>query len=588
MRNRVTALATLLLLGLAAFIAIPTGASEPADAKKIEQLIEKLGGDDFADREKASAELDAIGAPALGALRKATASKDVEVSKRSADLIAKIEKRAETLRILTPKKVHLIYKETPVVEAVGDFSKKSGYAINLLDPEGKLKDRKISLDTGEVTFWQALDLFCDQAGLTEMDPAQGFGIGVAPGVRPLPIRRGPIKIQPLPPAEIKPEKEEKPQGALNRAQPGVALVAQVQAQAAPGVVQIQIIGGPGAAPGAGGFGGVVAWNGNVVNQIILVDGKARHLPTDASGAVRVRVMEKPEVFGPVGLKLTAEPKLQLQQVLNVRVVKALDDQGQTLTQAVANAPADPNAPVALPAIARAPIFFGGADQFTSVRLKKGEKASKALTELTGVILAQVLTPATPAITVDKIMDAAGKEFKGAEGGKIKVVEVTKNANGQITVKFELEQPANIFPANPFGVPGRIRIVPNPLPPGGLPAPGAAPGFAFQVEPPAQAVPVPVEIKIQQRVIILGGPGGAGGPAVFPNQGNGITLEDEKGNAIAVVAVNASFRRDVGGVVRENVMVFQPRKDQTPAKLVFSGSKSVSIEIPFTLKNVTLP
>ncbi len=605
MWNRLPRLALVLFLGLATLIAIPTGAAEPVDAKKIDKLIEKLSADDFADREKATAELDAIGAPALESLRKATASQDVEVSKRAADLVAKIEKRAETVRVLAPKKVHLVYKETPLAEAAADFAKKSGYPISLLDPDGKLKDRTISLDTGDVTFWQALELFCDKAGLAEMDSAQGVGVI---GPRPLPIRRVPIRIQPLPPVEIKPELEKPPQkeeaqrGAVKRAvlaQPELAFAFQVQAQAAPVVAEIQIIGGPAPAPGAGGFG-VVGWNGNGVNQIILMDGKTKPQPTDASGAVRVRVMEKPEVFGPanekeilLGLRLTAEPKLQIQQILNVRVEKAVDDRDQNLAQAVANVPAEANAPVALPAIARAPVFFGGADQYAPLRLKKGEKASKSLKELSGVVLAQVLTPATAAITADKIMDAAGKEFKGAQGGKIKVVEVAKNANGQITVKFELEQPANIFPANPIGavndpfvVPGRIRILPNPVPlPQAVPP---AQGFAFQPPVAQAAPPVQVQIEVRPGVVVVGPGGIAAGPVAFPNQGNGITLEDEKGNAIQVVGTNVLLRRDMGGVVRENVTVFQPQKDQTPSKLVFSGSKSVSIEIPFALKNVILP
>src|SRR4051794_39555173 len=99
MRNRFPGLAVVLLLGLATLVAIPTGAAEPVDAKKIEKLIEKLGGDDFGEREKATAELDAIGAPAIDALRKATTSTDVEISKRAGDLIAKIEKRSDTARI---------------------------------------------------------------------------------------------------------------------------------------------------------------------------------------------------------------------------------------------------------------------------------------------------------------------------------------------------------------------------------------------------------------------------------------------------------------------------------------------------------
>ena len=603
MRNRFPGLALLLCLGLGTVIAIPSGAAEPVDAKKIAKLIEQLGGDEFSEREKASAELDAIGAPALEALRKAAKNTDVEVSKRSADLVVKIEKRGETARLLAPKKVHLVYKETPLNEAIADFTKKSGYPINVVDAEGKLKDRKITLDTGEVTFWQAFDQFCEKAGLVEADATQGFANPGGIRIRPLPIR-------PLPPVEIQPEKEEKkpanprpeprqPQGKLNQAALAQPVVAPVQ-EAVPAVAPVQVIGRAVAVPvGPGGFG----VNANVANQIILVDGKPKAMPADYASAIRVKVMEDATALGRssdkeilIGLKVTAEPKIQIQQILNVRVEKALDDQAQSLVQAML-APADPNVPVALPAIARFGPIFGGLSQVTPVRLKKGEKASKSLKELTGVISAQVLAPATPAITVEKIMDAAGKEFKGVEGGKIKIVEVTKNANGQITVRFELETPPNIFPANgiggplnnPWGGPGGIQILPVPLP---APVPDKVPGAKFQVEPPAQVVPVQIQAQVQVEIrpaIVVVGPGGvAAGPAMLPNQGNGVTLEDEKGNAIQVVGFQQQFRRDAKGIIREQVMVFQPQKDQTPSKLVFSGSKSVAIEIPFTLKNVMLP
>ena len=628
MRKCFPGLALVLCLGLGTLIAIPTGAAEPVDAKKIEKLIEKLGGDDFNDREKASAELDAIGAPALEALRKAAKNKDVEVSKRSADIVARIEKRGETARLLAPKKVHLVYRDTPVAEAIADFAKKSGYPIQVVDPENKLKGRKISLDTGEVTFWQALDQLCTEAGLVEADlTQQGFGGLGAPGLRVLPGGPG-GKIQPLvpvvPPAENKPAKEEKQpkkeeqqQGAEKPVAPRAVAVAQVAVKAAPGAPAVAPVAAPGIAivpiggpVGMGAFG--VGFNGGIgANQIVLVDGKNKAMPSDNSGAIRVRAMEKVDQLGPVnekeillGLKLSAEPKLQILQVLNVRVDKALDDASQSLTQA-ANPPADPNAPAAFPGVApgliRGPFMMGGmGNQVATVRLKKGEKASKSLKELTGVISAQILTPATPAITAEKILEAAGKEFKGAEGGKLKILQVTRAANGQITVRFELEQPPNLVPANAIGgplngpwgvVPGGVPLpAPIPLPRGALPLPNKAPGAGagFKVQPPAQVAQIQIQIQANPGGIVVG-PGGIGGAGFFGIQGgNGITMEDDKGNVIQVVGTNQIFRRGAAGILVEHVMVFLPKKDQKPTKLVFSGSKSVAIEVPFALKNVTLP
>src|SRR5262249_35798754 len=59
------------------------------------------------------------------------------------------------------------YKDTPLNEAVADFQKKSGYRIYLHDPDGKLKERKITLETSETTFWHATALFSAKADLSE-------------------------------------------------------------------------------------------------------------------------------------------------------------------------------------------------------------------------------------------------------------------------------------------------------------------------------------------------------------------------------------------------------------------------------------
>jgi RNA polymerase sigma factor (sigma-70 family) len=146
-----------------------------SDQAQIPKLIDQLGSDKFAERERATKELDKIGVPALEALRKAAQSDDPERRNRAQQLVQKIEGRALAADLLAPKRVHLVYKNTPLTEAVADFTKQSGYKLTLSDPEGKLKDRKVTLDTGEVTFWQALDQFCQKAGLVESPPATNKG-----------------------------------------------------------------------------------------------------------------------------------------------------------------------------------------------------------------------------------------------------------------------------------------------------------------------------------------------------------------------------------------------------------------------------
>jgi uncharacterized protein (TIGR03067 family) len=74
--------------------------NEPA-ADRVARLVKQLGHADYAKREAASEELDAIGAPALDALRKALSHDDAEVRRRAANIVGAITAR---IRASTTKK----------------------------------------------------------------------------------------------------------------------------------------------------------------------------------------------------------------------------------------------------------------------------------------------------------------------------------------------------------------------------------------------------------------------------------------------------------------------------------------------------
>lgn len=61
-----------------------------ATAARIAELIEQLRHDEFATRQVASKALEAVGKPALDALRKATRHPDLEVHRRALQIISKI------------------------------------------------------------------------------------------------------------------------------------------------------------------------------------------------------------------------------------------------------------------------------------------------------------------------------------------------------------------------------------------------------------------------------------------------------------------------------------------------------------------
>src|SRR5262249_34545060 len=61
-----------------------------ADAERVARLIKQLGDDDFAKREAAGKELNAIGTPALAALRNAASSDELEIRRRASSLVTSI------------------------------------------------------------------------------------------------------------------------------------------------------------------------------------------------------------------------------------------------------------------------------------------------------------------------------------------------------------------------------------------------------------------------------------------------------------------------------------------------------------------
>ena len=78
-------------LTLAVTATLSRGDSEKkGKAERIAAVIKQLGDDEFAKRETASKELEALGEPALPALRKARLSDDAEIRRRAEEAIRAI------------------------------------------------------------------------------------------------------------------------------------------------------------------------------------------------------------------------------------------------------------------------------------------------------------------------------------------------------------------------------------------------------------------------------------------------------------------------------------------------------------------
>ena len=134
------------------------------DGKLIAALIGRLGSTKFQERAAAQKQLEALGSPALGPLKKAMQTGNLEMSLRAGELVRKIEEREFHAAMLAPRRVRLRVADLPVVEAVAELAKASGYAIRV-DGIPSNPGKKVTLDTGDVTFWEAFDKLCAQAGL---------------------------------------------------------------------------------------------------------------------------------------------------------------------------------------------------------------------------------------------------------------------------------------------------------------------------------------------------------------------------------------------------------------------------------------
>lgn len=661
MGTRRLVLALIGAVGLGALLLAPARAAEKLDAEKLAKLVEQLGSDEFSDRETAMKELATIGAPALEALRKGAQSDNAEIKRRCEELATKIEKTAEVATILNPKKVRLSCKDVPVAEAVAQLKKQSGYDVAIHDPDNKLKDRTVTLDTGEVTFWHALGQLCDKAGLIEATPqdlmprpvpvprigplpgvpapgffpapppvappGKGFGAGAAPAGATAPAVPAPAPAKTIDP------KDGAAAPAAPPALPAVraAMRAAGVAVAAPAVAVAGPVGGPMIAIGFGGGG----WAGNQPGRITVMDGKETPRPTDDSGAVRVRVAKPmPGIAGmpvPDGqlliwLEVSPEPRLRWQGMQALRIKKALDDQDQKLSEVAQDDPAGAGGfGIALPGGVARPmikVWRGGPFMFgmntVQVRLKKGDKESKSLKELSGSITANLLADAKAYVAVENVLKAADKTVKGQAGASIKVLEV-KEDKEQTTIRFELTTPPfNEVQAenNPFNggtptfrtmpLPGApvppIKGVPvplpAPLPPGAVPPAAPAPAGAGGAAPagvgvaaPGRVVDVPVVAPAPAGPVPPLPPGVIGAPAVFQmplytGPFMGLTLEDDKGKVLPVL-VQQQMWKGPTGPNEYTLVVYHDKEKVTPARLVFTGRKVVTVDVPFTLKNVSL-
>jgi hypothetical protein len=178
-----------------------------------------------------------------------------------------------------------------------------------------------------------------------------------------------------------------------------------------------------------------------------------------------------------------------------------------------------------------------------VRLRRGDGSARRLQELQGTFALQVQAPPEPLRTVEPILGAAGRSFPGHHGSAVRVVEVRRGEEGTIHLRLEVTPPPRelLLP----GMPARISFV------------------------------------------NWGRWWGRGDPPPVPSVGpENLMLLDAVGKK---VAVNFGAGRPVNGGFWELTLACPASSDHgPPARLLYSGRRTLSVEVPFTLKDVPLP
>jgi hypothetical protein len=385
----------LLVLGIAlgSSTAFSADSAKDGDRERIARCVTQLGSEEYSQREAATRELDAVGPAALEALRKAQDSEDLEVRRRARALVSRIERRMEIARLLAPRRVHLVYRDTPVVEAVADFAKKTGFPIQLQGDTSKLRERTITLDTGDVTFWEAFEQFCQKAGVREV-----------PAVTATP--------QPTTHEE---------QIRLQR-----ALILRSRAYEQPAAID---------------------------TRLMLTAGTPLAEPTFRAGALRFRALPGQAATGirqggaetQFTLDVTPEPGLTWQGIVDVRIEKAIDEHGKVLSTAPAAVAAVP-APSEDGIMRLRELTDPGVDMSPNhlrqvpVRLQRSNRAARLLKEVQGTLAARVMAPPQPVLTIDQVMTAAGKKVENAESGSLTVVDVSRETDGIVRLRVQRENP----------------------------------------------------------------------------------------------------------------------------------------------------
>jgi hypothetical protein len=492
-------------------VALAQPQAVPADTspERIQGLITRLGSPQFREREAASRDLETLGEPALAALGQAAESADPETRRRAAEMVERIDARLTTARLLTPARIQLNYADVPLVAAVEDLVRRTGAPLRLPHTPFHYLNRTVTVAAGPVPYWQALDLVCRRAG-------------VYPVAGPLTPTGGSVSVVHATGGNVF-QRRFLIRDDLNNLSPPY-----------------------------------------VTRPIELVDGPNAAGPVHYAGAFRVGIPPSGLPYTVLNadndyilpVQVLAEPWLQLVTAADIKVSKAIDDQGQSLS-AAALEPVDEG--VTVQSNIGVPVFqrvIASSSAIDGVRLRRGEKPAKALRELTGSVTVQVRIPDV-LTTLEKPATPVRTTVRGDRGVRLQMLEYVGGPD-EVQVTVEVALPHTIWP---------VGAVTNPL--------AVRPFDAVRLRPPN---------GVDRNPMVLGS-----GPLPPATDFQGLSVEDAQGRRLPLVqGSDPDIEWTEGGLACVITARFRREGGAEPARLVFTASRLTAINVPFTLKDVPLP
>lgn len=398
-----------ILLGALCF-ATSSFAQEAVATDQIETRIAQLSNTRYSVRELGARELIRIGEPALGTLQAALSSPDMEVRQRVEAIIKTINFRKRNSELIKAPTLRLNYVNKPLGDALADVSRQAKMAFDLDPKSNKNPKELITLDTGDVPYWQAIEKFLAVAGLVEKPTSNSV---MAPG----PISTSTQQIQ-LWSNAPRPEPPADPRIHLVEGKPVFA-----------------------------------ADTSSILRVKALSKGASGNTLTKGSNEIKLI------------LDVTPVPSVSWEGLVNIDVHHAIDERGIQLAQShlhnddttsefvwnsgmpqqAVRVLGGPNGRVLVQGRMNIVGYYGASPpsgalnpRHVPVTLFTHESTSKTLKELKGIITARVLTQPQPLLTIDNLREAPVKEPLKANDLTVCILDRKKEMNGTVQMRILLQ------------------------------------------------------------------------------------------------------------------------------------------------------